>query len=756
LNNLHLNYYCFNFDRTFIQKVVLMKMFFKVTLYLFLGIAGLIICLLVFLNFQYNSLHKKQINEENALIEKSKGRGFPLYSDTKNTENRLLNLIPVPQKVKFTGGNFMLPSTLQYSVADSLKNSVQEYLKMIPGVTPTFSKQGGNLIFSYKKDLPQQGYTLDISKGKLTVEYSNLQGLYYAIVSVKVLNQNYSGSIPCVFIEDFPDLEVRGLMLDISRDKVPTLETLKGIVQLLADLKYNHFELYIEGFSFAYPSFKNLWEGKETPVTGEEIQELDAFCKSKFVDLVPNQNLFGHMMAWLATDEFKDLAECPKGFKMFGLISMKGTIDPNDPRSIELVRKMTDDLLPNFTSEYYNVNLDEPFELGKGKSKELVEEKGEGQVYLEYALKIHDIAKSKNKKMLMWGDIVIKHPELIPLIPKDITVLDWGYESIYPYERHCKMLQAAGLNYMVCPGTNSWTSITGRTDNMLATIESATANGFKYGAKGMLNTDWGDMGHWQYLPVSYAGYTVGGALSWNSKSNENLPLSAFLNSYIFKDKNSVMGDLALDLGRYNRYEEIPVPNMTTTLMAFQFGMRDKIMISAIIDKMIKGITDIMGDIAPELITVFNESYNNRHPFDYTGMKEFIDSKESLLAEVRIQDRDSSLITDEYRNSIQLIRLGVKLQYYIQNRANLSVVEEKSQLQAMKELCNKYLSENKRLWLVRNKPGGYDRSTASLNNLLNQIDKRLVVLNKSSLSRGFSRFLEKAGIAGAVLYINSAK
>jgi hypothetical protein len=75
-------------------------------------------------------------------------------------------------------------------------------------------------------------------------------------------------------------------MLDISRNKIPTIETLKVIAQLLADLKYNHLELYIEGFSFAYPSFRRLWEGKETPLTGDEIKELDAFCRSGFIDLV--------------------------------------------------------------------------------------------------------------------------------------------------------------------------------------------------------------------------------------------------------------------------------------------------------------------------------------------------------------------------------------------------------------------------------------------------------------------------------------
>jgi hexosaminidase len=731
-----------------------MKKIFKVTLWFFLIIAGLIICLLVFLNIYYDVLEKKQVAGENALVEKSGRKVILSGSDSKVLESTALNLIPVPQKVKFKDGYFSFPSVLDYSIADSLQKTVAGYLGMIPGIKTISPNPGGAILFRYKKDLPEQGYTLDISQRKLIVEYNSRQGLYYAIVTLKVLNQNYAGSIPCVFIEDFPDLKVRGLMLDISRDKVPSLETLKGVVQLLADLKYNHFELYIEGFSFAYPSFKSLWDGKETPITGEEIRELDAFCKTRFIDLVPNQNLFGHMTAWLATDQFKDLAECPKGYKMFGLLSMKGTIDPSDPRSIDLVKKMTDDLLPNFTSGYYNVNLDEPFELGKGKSKELVEKNGEGQVYLDFALKIHDIVKSKNKKMLMWGDIVIKHPDLIPLIPKDITVLDWGYESIYPYERHCKMLQSAGLNYMVCPGTNSWTSITGRTDNMLATIESATTNGFKYGAKGMLNTDWGDMGHWQYLPASYAGYTVGGALSWNSKSSNNLPLGAFLSSYVFKDKNSVMGDLALDLGRYSRFEEIPVPNMTTTVMAFQFGLRDKILISAIIKKMINGITDIMGEIAPELITVFKENYKNRHPFDYEGMKKYLDSKEAMLSKVRIQSPDSTQIIDEYLNSIKVIRMGVALQYYIQYRANLSIDEEKSQLQTMKELGNSYLSENKRLWLIRNKPGGYDRSTASLNILLNQIDNRLILLDKSSFARGINRLFEKAGTAGAVLYLTS--
>ena len=53
-----------------------------------------------------------------------------------------------------------------------------------------------------------------------------------------------------VDIEDVPDLKIRGVMLDISRAKVPSVETIKNTIKLLAELKYNHLELYIEGFSF--------------------------------------------------------------------------------------------------------------------------------------------------------------------------------------------------------------------------------------------------------------------------------------------------------------------------------------------------------------------------------------------------------------------------------------------------------------------------------------------------------------------------
>jgi len=395
-----------------------MKKLFRALLYLFSGIIGIVVILIIFLFIYYMFLEKEQRQLSKVLEERSLVTKIEESPISHSRRNNLLNLIPLPEAYRFTGGHFSFPETITYNVADSIRIDVAEYLRNIPGVKPEYSGPDARLQFRYNAFLAEQGYILDVKPESVTVEYSSQQGLYYSVVSLKVLKQNYNGVIPCVYIQDSPNLLVRGLMLDISRDKVPTRETLIQIAGLLADLKYNHLELYIEGFSFAYPSFKNLWEGKETPVTGEDIQILDAFCKAHFIDLVPNQNSLGHMMAWLATDEYKDLAECPDGYKIMGLINMKGTLDPTDPRSIELVRKMTDDLLPNFTSPNFNVNLDEPFELGKGKNREVAKKSGIGGLYMDYVLKMHDIASEKNKNMLMWADIVLRHPELIPQFQK--------------------------------------------------------------------------------------------------------------------------------------------------------------------------------------------------------------------------------------------------------------------------------------------------------------------------------------------------
>src|SRR5207342_333696 len=111
--------------------------------------------------------------------------------------------------------------------------------------------------------------------------------------------------------EDWPDFAVRGVMLDISRDKVPTMATLYEMVNLFASLKINQLQLYTE-HTFAYSQHEEVWRNA-SPMTAEEIQFLDQYCKQRFIELVPNQNSFGHMERWLKHEKYRHLAESPDG-----------------------------------------------------------------------------------------------------------------------------------------------------------------------------------------------------------------------------------------------------------------------------------------------------------------------------------------------------------------------------------------------------------------------------------------------------------
>ena len=168
-------------------------------------------------------------------------------------------------------------------------------------------KEGMLLIIEKSDDITNdEGYKIKIEKDVITIVAKQPNGAFYGLITLRdILN---SDNEMCLEIEDYPDLTVRGIMLDISRSKVPTLDTLKELVVMFATLRYNHLELYIEGFSFEYQSFRHLLNDKNY-LCLKDYLELEKFAQDYYIDFVPNQNGFGHMSDWLAIDEYKGLAD---------------------------------------------------------------------------------------------------------------------------------------------------------------------------------------------------------------------------------------------------------------------------------------------------------------------------------------------------------------------------------------------------------------------------------------------------------------
>ena len=531
-------------------------------------------------------------------------------------------------------------------------------------------------------NLPQ-GYRLNIDKNRIRIVGYDEAGLFYGAMTLKqvVAQSAGSGQIPCLRIEDHPDFPNRGILLDVSRDKVPTLESLFDLVDLISEWKMNELQLYTE-HTFAYRNHREVWE-KASPLTGEDILALDAYCRERFVRLVPNQNSFAHMGRWLGHDSYRHLAEVPES---------PGTLCPTNPGSIELLRDLYNDLLPHFSSSAVNVGCDETWDLGHGGSKQAVEERGVGRVYLEFLTQINEIVRSHGKTMQFWGDIILNHPELIPELPDGVIAMNWGYSAANPYDKDCKKFADAGVPSYVCPGTSTWNTLIGRTENAVGNLLNAAENGLKYGAIGYLVTDWGDGGHWQQRPISYLGYAYGAALSWCVDRNRDVDLPLLLDRFAFRDSAGIMGRVAFDLG--NTYLEV-------------------------------GVLVGNASVFSRLLSNPNLSLKEK-PFDGLTVEGFGRAKEKLadlegqLENASMQIPDAALVLEEFRNGIALSRhacnLGIaRLQA---DGAEISGLPIEKRRELAGEL-EPIISEYKRIWLLRNRPGGLEDSAGRFDRLLDQ-------------------------------------
>jgi hypothetical protein len=394
------------------------------------------------------------------------------------------------------------------------------------------------------------------------VRYSQEGGFRAAIATLRQLLREYGRRLPRMLIEDSPDFARRGVMLDISRGRVPNLRTLLGLVEDLADFKINEFQLYVE-HTFAYRGYEQVWKGWGA-LTGAEIQQLDAHCRVLGIDLVPNQNSFGHLRYWLEYPPLKKLAEVAQPYESNdgAFLRYPTTLAPNHPGTLPFVRKLYSHLLPNFSSRYFNVGCDETWDLGRGQSRTLCARRGKGRVYLEFLKRIQAEVSKQRRLMMFWGDIILHYPELIRKLPKNVTALNWGYEASHPFDREAATFQQSGLRFYVCPGTSTWMSLIGRHDNAMVNLRSAAEAGCRHGATGFLNTDWGDGGHPQPLAVSYIPYLAGAALSWCAKSFNQRMLPDVLNRDIFHDPTQRAAQAALALGLAHRRFRYFAPNVT--------------------------------------------------------------------------------------------------------------------------------------------------------------------------------------------------
>lgn len=592
---------------------------------------------------------------------------------------------------------FMTQPSLLFS-AQQAQNALRKYATRDWAIRTVYESQPHGLNLTINDSLQAQAYTLDIENGQINIQGGDEAAVFYGVQTCIQLLKHYGDRFPEVHISDQPDFPVRGVMFDISRDRVPTMETVYMLVDLLASWKMNHLELYME-HSFAYSQHKTVWEDA-SPFTAQEVLELQAFCAQRYIDLVPNQNSFGHMERWLKHAEYNHLAECSDGFigdfgDHMGERRPATSLNPIDPASVELMAGLYDELLPNFTSEFFNIGGDEPWEMGQCASKTLCEEVGRGRVYVDYLLKIYEQVKQRGKTMIFWADVITKYPELLPEMPKDMIALEWGYYVGHPYSDHAPMFAQSGIPFYVCPGTSSWNTLSGRTDNAIGNIRDAVKTGLEYGASGFLMTDWGDRGHWQPPPISYLGYAYGLGMAWCAETNDALDIPAILDRFVFEDSANIMGQVMVDLGNLYLLDGLAYPNGSLLFFLLQLNNND---LNAFITNL---DTHVVTD-------------------QFFGLNE-ITLRECLVRLDDLRDRlhqssmhcaDSALVIDEIRLVIDLLAHACKRGLHLLGDATITLDDLYADLETL-------IAQQRVNWLARSRPGGLEHSLLRFKPLLRQ-------------------------------------
>jgi hexosaminidase len=387
-----------------------------------------------------------------------------IYMTQINAQN--LNIIPEPFHVAKGTGVFQFPKSVSINAPSSAKeiaDQIAKQFKTASGKNVSFNKTDANITLDIIKDdiIGNEGYTLNVNTNGIIISANTNAGLFYgwqtlqqimpAAIYANTLQNNIQWQVPFVSIIDKPRFGWRGMMLDVSRHFF-SKEDVKVFIDDMARYKYNRFHWHLtddQGWRIeikALPKLtsvgawradrKGKWMNITTPAldepktyggfyTQEDIKEVVAYAKSKFIEVIPEIDVPGHSMAMLAAypnlsttpnypyqvnagDEFMDW----EGINGHPTAMIDNSLDPSNEEVFTALDKVMTEVAPLFPFEYIHMGGDENAKNNWEKSpnvqalmkKEGLKDQNEVQSY--FVKRMQKIINSKGKKMMGWNEIL--------------------------------------------------------------------------------------------------------------------------------------------------------------------------------------------------------------------------------------------------------------------------------------------------------------------------------------------------------------
>ena len=377
-----------------------------------------------------------------------------------------ISIIPEPYQMTKGMGTYTLPKSIAInapSSANAISDIMAAKLRTTTGRVVYFSKNKPSIDLQIINDanLGTEGYTLDINEKGIQLKANANAGLFFgwqtvmqllpAAVYSKTLQANTNWTLPYVSIIDKPRFGWRGMMLDVSRHFF-SKEDVKTFIDDMARYKYNRFHWHLtddQGWRIEIKSLPKLtsvgawraerkgkWMNITTPAldepktyggfyTQEDIKEVVAYAKARFIEVIPEVDVPGHSLAmntaypFLSTtpnypfqvnagDEFMDW----EGLNGHVTAEIDNSLDPSNETVYEYLDKIFGEIAPLFPFEYIHMGGDENAKNNWEKSpnvqalmkKEGLKNQNEVQSY--FVRRVQKIINSKGKKLMGWDEIL--------------------------------------------------------------------------------------------------------------------------------------------------------------------------------------------------------------------------------------------------------------------------------------------------------------------------------------------------------------
>lgn len=454
-----------------------------------------------------------------------------------------LPIIPVPQSIKHHSGVFEFPAVvfISYSKEDPRNRHTADLVSLaVSGqlnIKPAFSTMEEPTISlslfdasnpdaaSIPENKREEGYIIKITAKHISLRAFSSKGLFYAAMSLIQLIENTRGNnLPQVEIIDFPDMNIRAISDDISRGQVSTLENFKRIISFISRYKMNTYLPYLEDM-IVFDKYPTIGKNRGA-LTKPEIKEIVAFAHLHFVEVIPVFQTLGHYENILSLPEFIKYAEYPGA----------ASLCVADEKIYPFLEDMLKEIFPLFPSKYFHMGADESYDVGLGRSKELLSHSNIATLHANHYKKVYDICKANGKEVMMYGDIILDLPEILTQIPKDITIIDWHYRADYNYPS-TSTFKKHGFNYLVSPSVWNFVTTFPTNLNALPNIYYMSKSGLQNNSIGMVNSNWGDYGAETLKELILYGYAYSAQCSWSFDKTDIHSFSACFFNDFFGSEN---------------------------------------------------------------------------------------------------------------------------------------------------------------------------------------------------------------------------